>query len=164
MTIMEKLNELSPVLLLAGLGLVLVWLVLSQVLWLRQRTRLKKMFRGRSGEDLERVILDHENQLRELRDRAEETASQIVQLNRLLARTLSRFHLVRFNPYGAGGAEQSFSVAMLDDTGDGVVLSCLQSGEGGTRIYGKAIEKKTSDVRLSPEEENAIDQAMKIEK
>jgi len=38
------------------------------------------------------------------------------------------------------------------------------SGEGGTRIYGKAIEKKTSDVRLSPEEENAIDQAMKIEK
>jgi len=105
---MEKLNELSPVLLLAGLGLVLVWLVLSQVLWLRQRTRLKKMFRGRSGEDLERVILDHENQLRELRDRAEETASQTVQLNRLLARTLSRFHLVRFNPYGAGGGGTEF--------------------------------------------------------
>ncbi len=164
MTIMEKLNDLPPGLFLAVFGLALLWLVLSQILWLRQRIRLKKMFRGRSGEDLERPILDHGSQLEELKARAEETATQIEQLNRLLAKTLSRSYIVRFNPYGVGGAEQSFSLAMLDDSGDGVVLSCLQSGEVGTRMYCKIIGNMTSDFRLSPEEENAIGQAMKKEK
>lgn len=155
------LSRLDPGVVAVGTTVGLVWLLVLQalctVLWVRQR----RLFRGKSGRDLEEVILGHGEQLDAIRKRETDTKESIGRIRHHLERAISHVHVTRFNPFGAGVAEQSFSVALLDDTGSGVVVSCLQSGDGGSRVYGKPVEQRTSTHRLSPEEDKAIAEAMK---
>jgi hypothetical protein len=63
--------------------------------------------------------------------------------------------LVRFNPFDDTGGNQSFSLALLDENADGVVLSSLHS-RTATRMYVKAILGGRSDAPLSDEEQAAL--------
>jgi hypothetical protein len=66
--------------------------------------------------------------------------------------------VVRYDAFGDMGGRMSFSAAIYDDYGDGLVLSSI-NGRTETRSYAKALSGFTSDQRLSPEEEDAIEQA-----
>ena len=66
--------------------------------------------------------------------------------------------IVRYDAFGDMGGKLSFSAAMYDDNGDGLVISSI-NGRSETRSYAKALTNLRSDQRLSPEEEDAIDQA-----
>jgi hypothetical protein len=53
------------------------------------------------------------------------------------------------------GGRMSFSAALLDDAGDGLVLTSI-NGRSETRTYAKGVKAGSSDHTLSPEEEQAI--------
>ena len=160
MSVFAPLDHLPMAIVVLGIGLALLWLIVLQFLWIRQQARLRKLFRGRSGSMMEDVITHHGEELVTLSQRCTDAENRVGDNRGRLQHTLSRVHLVRFNPFGGGGADQSFSLALLDESGDGVVISSLQSGEGGTRVYGKVVSKGRSEYRLSPEEERAITEAM----
>ena len=67
---------------------------------------------------------------------------------------------VRYNPFSGVGGDQSFSVALLNDHNNGVVLTSLFSREGN-RVYAKIVEKGVSPHVLSDEEKQAIQEAIK---
>lgn len=68
--------------------------------------------------------------------------------------------LKRFNPFGDTGGNQSFSLALLDRKGDGIILSSLH-GRSGTRIYAKPVENgKHLAYELSEEEVAVIKLAL----
>jgi len=66
--------------------------------------------------------------------------------------------VVRYDAFGDMGGKLSFSAAMYDDNGDGLVISAI-NGRSETRSYAKPLSAFTSDQRLSPEEEDAIARA-----
>ncbi len=66
--------------------------------------------------------------------------------------------IVRYDAFGDMGGRLSFSAALYDDNGDGLVISAI-NGRSETRSYAKALTSLRSDQRLSPEEEDAITQA-----
>ena len=66
--------------------------------------------------------------------------------------------VVRYDAFGDMGGRLSFSAAMYDDNGDGLVITAI-NGRSETRSYAKALSAFTSDQRLSPEEEDAIARA-----
>ena len=66
--------------------------------------------------------------------------------------------LVRYDAFEDIGGGQSFSAALLDEGGNGVVLTSIH-GRGESRTYGKAVRGGTSEHTLSPEEQQAIAQA-----
>jgi len=66
--------------------------------------------------------------------------------------------VVRYDAFGDMGGRLSFSAAVYDDNGDGIVITAI-NGRSETRSYAKALTAFTSDQRLSPEEEAAIAQA-----
>lgn len=66
--------------------------------------------------------------------------------------------IVRFNPFGDTGGDQSFALAVLDEHDSGYVLSSIH-GRGGTRVYVKPIDLGKSKYQLSEEESRAIKQA-----
>jgi len=68
---------------------------------------------------------------------------------------ISHIGLVRFDAFEDAGGAQSFAVALLDDAGDGLVLTSLHS-RPTTRLYVKAIRAGTADAPLSEEEERAM--------
>ena len=67
--------------------------------------------------------------------------------------------LLRYDAFEDVGGRLSFSCAMLDDRGSGVVLTSI-NGRQETRVYAKPITEGRSSYNLSAEEEEAIRQAL----
>jgi hypothetical protein len=71
---------------------------------------------------------------------------------------LSRIALVRYDAFGEMSGRMSFSLALLDEHGDGVTVSAI-AGTADTRVYAKAIADGTGEHELSPEEQQAVSAA-----
>lgn len=71
---------------------------------------------------------------------------------------ISRIGVVRFDAFEDTGGAQSFVLALIDDDGDGVVLTSLHS-RPTTRVYLKTIRRGIADSPLSGEEERALRRA-----
>jgi Protein of unknown function (DUF4446) len=67
--------------------------------------------------------------------------------------------LLRYDAFEDVGGRLSFSCALLDDRGTGVVLTSI-NGRQETRVYAKPVTQGTSSHNLSMEEEEAIRRAM----
>lgn len=71
---------------------------------------------------------------------------------------LRHLAVVRYDAFGDMGGHLSWSVALLDDSGHGVVLTSIH-GRSEARTYAKSIADWTCEQQLSPEELEAIDHA-----
>jgi hypothetical protein len=72
-----------------------------------------------------------------------------------LAVTLRRLGVVRYDAFDDMGGRLSWSLALLDDSGTGVVLTSIH-GRSDARTYAKPVSSWTSEQSLSPEEGEAI--------
>lgn len=123
-------------------------LVLSYRLW-KQDKFLKSLFPS-SGE-------------RDIRKKFEELLELERRLDRLALDSLaniSKVDMVRFNPYQETGGDQSFSIALLNVEGSGLVITSLHS-RSGTRVFAKPVERgKPTTHQLADEEQEAIRAAL----
>ena len=71
------------------------------------------------------------------------------------AGALRHLAVVRYDAFGDMGGHLSWSLALLDDSGDGVVLTSIH-GRSDSRTYAKSIAAWTCEQQLSPEEDEAI--------
>jgi Protein of unknown function (DUF4446) len=68
---------------------------------------------------------------------------------------LSRVGLVRYNPFGDMGGDQSFCLALVNDMLDGVIVTSLHSRDR-TRVFVKPIVKGVCEMTLSSEEKKSL--------
>lgn len=71
---------------------------------------------------------------------------------------IQKVGLIRFNPFKELGGDHSFSLAILDGTDTGVVITSLHTRDR-TRVYMKEIKSGKSGVELSAEEKKALGKA-----
>ncbi|SOD71102.1 uncharacterized protein DUF4446 [Jatrophihabitans sp. GAS493] len=76
-----------------------------------------------------------------------------------LARSLRNVALVRFDAFDDMSGRMSFSLALLDDSGDGVTLTSI-AGRTDSRLYAKGVSQGSGEHDLSPEEAQAVDAAL----
>ena len=117
--------------------------------------RLKKLFRGKKAGDLEGVLYSLGEDLKNLNLNQEKTEKYLKEVEERLRKSLKQVGIVRFNPFNDTGSNQSFSIALLDENGDGVVISTLYSRDN-IKTYAKPIKAYKSEHNLTPEEEEAI--------
>ena len=75
-----------------------------------------------------------------------------------LAQALRHVAVVRYDAFGDMGGRMSFSAAIVDDLGDGMVISSIHA-RGESRTYAKGIVGGDSEGVLTPEERQALDAA-----
>jgi hypothetical protein len=90
---------------------------------------------------------------------AKRTDERLTELERVLKRDLHRVGFVRYNSFSDVGSDLSFTLALLNEEGDGVVLTSIYSREE-TRTYGKSVRKNVPQQGASKEEQSAIALAM----
>jgi len=90
----------------------------------------------------------------------DEFTAALARLERRVDSTVSHVAVIRYDAYENTGGHQSASVAVLDESRSGVVLSAIQ-GRDYARIYIKELDDGRAAVSLSPEEQEAVDRAMK---
>ncbi|WGL52654.1 DUF4446 family protein [Nocardioides sp. BP30] len=128
---------------LAVLSLVvaLLALVLVALLW---RERIEQRARATSaGAPLPEDVLGLRQEVAALRAEG--------------AQALRHLAIVRYDAFGDMGGHLSWSLALADDAGDGVLLTSIH-GRNDARSYAKTIGAWRCDVQLSPEEEQALAQ------
>jgi hypothetical protein len=78
-----------------------------------------------------------------------------------IATTIRHVALLRYDAFEDVGGRLSFSCALLDDQGTGVVLTSI-NGRHETRVYAKPIEQGRSGYNLSAEEVETIRRATMV--
>jgi hypothetical protein len=83
---------------------------------------------------------------------------EVAALRAEAADALRHLAVVRYDAFGDMGGHLSWSLALLDDGGHGVVLTSIH-GRSEARTYAKSITGWTCEQQLSPEELEAIEHA-----
>ncbi len=79
-------------------------------------------------------------------------------INSKLKKSIRGVETIRFNPFPDQGSNQSFAIGMLNEEGDGIVLSSLYSRERMS-VFAKPIKEHKSEYELSAEEKHVLDKA-----
>ncbi len=118
-----------------------------------------QVFSGDSRDDVLTVLQRHVEQVAALRDDVERQHRYADQLRSLIGGCVSRIGTVRFDAFDDMGGRLSLSDALLDERGDGTVITAI-NGRTETRAYAKPVIRGESRHILSEEEAAAITQAM----
>lgn len=136
-------------------------LVLATVLHRRLRaTRAgQRSLLESGGRDLVDYVVSLQHRIDGLHGSLDDLAAALSRVDRRVDSTVTRLAVVRYDAYENTGGHQSASIALLDESRSGIVLSAIQ-GREHARIYVKELENGRAPVALSPEEQEAVERAM----
>jgi Protein of unknown function (DUF4446) len=150
-------TETLSVLVLVAVGLGALALLLSAMSQGRRRPEADGPIQM---DDLLRGILEgHAKQIQRLETAARSLNATDRRQEGLIEGAVRRVGLVRYDAFEDVGGRLSFSCALLDDHGNGVVMTSI-NGRQDTRVYAKPITNGQSTYNVSIEEEEAIRQAL----
>ena len=109
--------------------------------------------------DLLEFVVALQGRIDDLHRVVDEVATGLSRVDRRVDGAVSNVAVVRYDAYEGTGGQQSASVALLDATRTGTVVSAIQ-GRDYARIYVKDLDRGRSSVALSPEEQEAVERAM----
>lgn len=120
--------------------------------------RLKRFFLGKKAKDLEDTIITLEDEISKLKKAKEGFEKDIALINMKLRKSIRGLGTIRFNPFPDQGSNQSFAISMMNEDGDGVVVSSLYSRERMS-VFAKPIINGKSQYELTAEEKEALQKA-----
>jgi len=155
------MNFSNPTLsVLAILNLALVLYLVLRLLGLRARGARLGRSRGAGGERRQDVMAESQGRaIQRLEAAVKKLAHGQRQLGEIAKDSVRHVGVVRFDAFEDMGGRLSFSAALLDGHGDGVVITSI-NGRQDTRCYAKRIQNGTSIHNLSDEERQAIREAL----
>ena len=119
----------------------------------------KEFFAGKNGNDLEKVIRGQKNQIKKNKKDIKELFDAYEKIYKVAFSGIHKVGVIRYNPLGDMGGNQSFVVALLDGNNSGLIISSLHTREG-TRLFSKPIVKgECREYPLTDEERSAIKNA-----
>lgn len=144
---------------------VFIWLaVLTYLVWTSRRSSsankkiLKSVFE--EGGDSEVKFDQLIRKVNGLGNQVDNLKENLTEAARDSLGHIQRIELLRFNPYEDTGGDQSFTVALLDKDGNGVVVTSLHS-RSATRVFAKpVILGRPEKYEFSKEETDVVKKAM----
>lgn len=152
------LLSLAAILLAAVLALIVLVFVVRMTKFYRPYAALRK---GLKEGDLDGVL---HAQLKGVDVNGEKIAQLGKNLERLAERSMSHVQalgLVRYDAFEDIGGKQSFSLCLLDENRNGVILSSI-TGMNSTRAYARQVEEGSAGDRVGDEERAALEKALEI--
>jgi hypothetical protein len=135
---------------------------LALLLGLTAQLRLRRLSRayavldaGDGKESFVEAVVRKTAEVEQLRNDVTRLNSRVGVVEGDLADAIRHVAVVRYDAFGDMGGRLSFSAALLDDAGDGLVLTSI-NGRTETRTYAKGVKSGGSEAHLSPEEDQAI--------
>lgn len=140
-------------LLLALLGVLLALVALIRLGALRRR--YLSLVKGESGADLENLIVRNHRDTEAVLAGIGEIRDALAQHDRRIREKTRTAVITRYNAFGELGNDLSFSLSLLDETGNGAVISSIY-GREESRVYAKPVTSGDSSYTLTDEERHVI--------
>ena len=134
-----------------------VLLLFTLYLWLqvRRMRKAQKVVIGSTGADLVEYAMSLLARVEQAEGTAGSAQAAVQALAGRVDGCFERRALYRYDALEGAGAKQSVTIALMDATRSGYLLSAIQ-GRDYARIYVKDIHNGLSDVELSPEEKRVL--------
>ncbi|PZD96619.1 DUF4446 domain-containing protein [Paenibacillus sambharensis] len=149
--------------LVLGLSAVVLILVIWNLAVGRRLKRLRRDYRAMMAEtgvdNLEQLLADLQSRVTQGEHKLAEHENELVKLYNGLRLKKGNVGIHRYNAFSTQGSDMSFSIAIINDEQDGIVLSGLHTREE-TYVYAKPLVNGESPYPLTPEEKQAINQAV----
>jgi hypothetical protein len=137
------------------LGILLI-IVVCYALYLDHK--IVVLTRGQNGASLEDTIKACIAAADAIQKRNELITAHASVLNEKMSHALRNAQTMRYKAYDTNGSNQSFSIALVNEKGNGVVISSLHSHERMS-TFAKPIENYESTYELTEEELAVLDDA-----
>ena len=139
-----------------GVGVVGVGLAVYALVRLSRLNRAYELLKVAEGRETFVDVMGRTmNEFAHLRDEVVHLEHGLAATRRDLTAALRHVSVVRYDAFGDMGGRYSFSAALLDDSGDGLVITSIHA-RSETRTYLKGLHHGDSDIMLSPEEQQAV--------
>jgi Protein of unknown function (DUF4446) len=163
---MDELSSTTGVVALAAGGvalIALVWAIVVTIQLRRLRAAQAVVLGDGKGRDLVTHASELQDAFRDLRDHVEAVHGTIderlTEAETRLDHALAYRGLVRFDAYNEMSGRQSSSIALLDTTGSGIVVTSIHHRDQA-RVYAKRVDNGRSEIELAPEEAEAVKLAL----
>jgi len=144
--------------------LAIFFLWLSVISWQLYRTKkhyltlTKRTKKQNLDEILEKILANNDQFSSEIKT----ISGDLKNITDRLKLTIQKIGLLRFNPFEREGIGQSFVVALLDDSENGVIINFIQTKDG-LRVYPKKVKKgKGIEYDLTDEEKKVIEKSIAV--
>jgi hypothetical protein len=159
---MDEFSSTVGVVALVGCALAALSLLCCLVLVLRLR-RLRAAQKAVLGPDGERDLVALGSELQDgfralhdyVHDVAQRQDGRLQTAETRLDGAIAHCGLVRYDAYNEMSGRQSTSIALLDSSATGIVLSSIHHRDQA-RLYAKRVQDGRGELELSPEEEEAV--------
>lgn len=120
--------------------------------------KIYNLTRGENGSSLEKLIRDCVDGVAEIEKKNEIISKHALSLDARVSHSLRNAQTIRYKAFETNGSNQSFSIALLNEKGSGVVITSLHSHDR-VSTFAKPVEKYTSTYDLTEEESSVINEA-----
>jgi hypothetical protein len=151
MTNLGLINLILAILALAASGIAVFFVMKLQKL-------RSEFFAGKQAASLEDLIINQNKKINELREQNTFIEQNIKELQATQKLAIQKVGIVRYNPFQNDGGNLSFSMALLDQHNNGIVVTSMH-GREANRTYAKPIKNSKSEFELTIEEKQAIENA-----
>lgn len=160
-TIFEIINNEWFIIGITGFCALLFILYLCNAFKLKKLRKEYKNFMQKLGDgtNIQEILDKHIEKINKTITKNEELEKFCNNLNEDIKHCIQKVGIYRYNAYKDTGSDLSFTLALLDEKNDGVVLNGIYSREM-SNIYAKPIEKGKSMYKMTEEEEEALKKAI----
>lgn len=143
---------------------VTILLVIGFIVMISKLSSLNKRYKKfleklGNGKDIEEDLETYMYRVEKVEKQNNEILNYVKTLDEDLTRCIQKVGMVRYNAFKDTGSDLSFTLALLDEHNDGVVLNGIYSREM-SNIYAKPVKNGTSTYTMSDEEKQAVQKAM----
>jgi hypothetical protein len=121
-------------------------------------SRYRKLMKGTSSNNLEEMLLERLESIQVAKEASDKALQECNKLEVKMKDCIQKVAIMRYKAFENVGSDLSFSIAMLDDNNDGVILTGIYGRQEST-TYAKPIDKGISRYDLSEEELYVLDEA-----
>lgn len=159
--LISTINDLMPYLII-GMAVIIILLFIMVVILFkvigRVESRYRKLMKGTTSNNLEEMLLERLNNIEEANEVSQKALEECKRLEIKMKDCIQKVAIMRYKAFENVGSDLSFSIAMLDDKNDGIILTGIYGRQEST-TYAKPIDKGISRYDLSEEELYVLNEA-----
>ena len=163
-SIINFINNSQAYIVITLMILVLILIIIVIITYTslnKLESKYRKLMRGVNKNNLEEMVISYLDKIEVVKDQNDIMKEMYEQINGELKTCVQKTSMVRYKAFDDIGSDLSFSLALLDGSSNGVILTSIY-GRNESTIYAKPIDKGISRYELSQEENKVLEQATMI--
>jgi len=160
--LLDTIGNYEPFIIIGLLVMVVILFLVQMINRIeinRLEKRYRKMMKGSYGKTIEELLIDYTGKIEASMKVVEDLESAYNSLDNRVKNSLQKCGVIRFRAFDDVGSDLSYSIALLNEKNDGVILTGIY-GRNECATFAKPIENGISKYDLSDEEKQAIKNAI----